>query len=200
MIPGPNQSHLISTPTAHTPHTHRTSAGDVLESRQELTPVAIKAGSRLSQRLFGGKSLKMDYNTVPTTVFTPLEYGCVGMSEELAAETYGPDAIEVYHSFFKPLEWTTNHEEHADGQPHREDNACFYKIIVHVADNERVLGMHYLGPNAGEIIQGFAVAIKLRATKSDLDDTIGIHPTMAEEYTTMHITKRSGQSALKSGC
>lgn len=155
--------------------------GDVLESRQELTPVAIKAGVRLSRRLFAGATAKMDYDLVPTTVFTPLEYSCVGMSEELATETYGADNIEVYHSYFKPLEWCTNHEEH-EGQPHREDNACFYKIITNKKDNERVVGLHYLGPNAGEVMQGFAVAVKLGATKADLDDTVGIHPTMVRIF------------------
>lgn len=178
---------------------HIYAIGDVLESRQELTPVAIKAGVRLARRMFHGSTLRMDYNLVPTTVFTPLEYGCVGMSEELATETYGADAIDVYHSYFKPLEWCGNHEEHF-GQPHREDNACFYKMIVNRNDEERVLGIHYLGPNAGEVIQGFAVAVKMGCKKADLDDTVGIHPTMAEEFTTMDITKRSGESPLKTGC
>ena len=76
---------------------------------QPLRP-CVTAGLRLSARLYGGGTDKMDYNLVPTTVFTPLEYGCIGMAEELAVETYGADNIEVYQSFFKPLEWTVNHE------------------------------------------------------------------------------------------
>ena len=178
---------------------HIYAIGDVLDARQELTPVAIQAGRMLAQRLYNGSMKQMDYNQVPTTVFTPLEYGCVGLAEEHAVETFGADNIEVYHSYFKPLEWQVNHEEH-DGVAHREDNSCFVKVITHVPDNERVVGFHYIGPNAGEVTQGFAVAIKLGATKDDIDMTIGIHPTNAENVTTLDITKRSGKSPFKTGC
>lgn len=82
---------------------HIFAIGDVLESRQELTPVAIKAGVRLARRLYGGGTLKMDYDEVPTTVFTPLEYGCVGLSEEAAIAKYGADAVEVYILYNTPL-------------------------------------------------------------------------------------------------
>ncbi|KAG2431917.1 hypothetical protein HYH02_013136 [Chlamydomonas schloesseri] len=173
--------------------------GDVLESRQELTPVAIKAGIRLARRLYAGATLQMDYDAVPTTVFTPLEYGCVGYSEEAATDKYGADNIEVYVSYLKPLEWTMNHEEH-NGEPVRADNSVYVKLITNKQDNERVVGAHYLGPNAGEIIQGVAIAVKANATKADFDDCIGIHPTVAEEFTILEITKRSGKSALKKGC
>lgn len=182
---------------------HIYAIGDVLESRQELTPVAIKAGVRLARRLYAGASLKMDYQAVPTTVFTPLEYGCVGYSEEDAAAKYGADNIEVYVSYLKPLEWTVNHEERPashGGGPVREDNSVFCKLITHLTDKERVVGVHYLGPNAGEIIQGLAIAVKAGATKADFDDTIGIHPTIAEEFTILEVTKRSGKSAQKKGC
>eukprot|EP00850_Spirogloea_muscicola_P020120 SM000207S06195 [mRNA] locus=s207:180141:183542:- [translate_table: standard] len=173
--------------------------GDVVEQRQELTPVAIKAGVLLAKRLFGGSKIAMDYNTVPTTVFTPLEYGCVGLSEEVAADTYGAENIEVYHSYFKPLEWQVNHEA-KDGVMHREDNVCYSKLITNLLDNERVLGLHVVSPNAGEVTQGFAVALKCKATKADFDATVGIHPTIAEEFTVMNTSKRSGKSALKTGC
>lgn len=173
--------------------------GDVLESRQELTPVAIKAGELLSARLFGGATKQMDYNQVPTTVFTPLEYGCVGLSEEEAIAKYGEENLEVYISYYKPLEWCTNHEEH-NGVQVREDSACYAKLITHLPDNERVIGLHVLGPNAGEVTQGFAVAIKCGATKEDFDTTVGIHPTTAEEFTTLKVTKRSGVDARKKGC
>ncbi|KXZ50183.1 NTR1 protein [Gonium pectorale] len=173
--------------------------GDVLENRQELTPVAIKAGVRLARRLYAGATQQMDYDTVPTTVFTPLEYGCVGYSEEAAAEKYGADNIEVYVSYLKPLEWTMNHEEH-NGTAVRPDNAVFCKLITDKTDDERVVGVHYLGPNAGEITQGMAVALKAGATKAHFDDCIGIHPTIAEEFTILDVTKRSGKSALKKGC
>eukprot|EP00245_Coleochaete_scutata_P002496 TRINITY_DN1330_c0_g3_i1.p1 TRINITY_DN1330_c0_g3~~TRINITY_DN1330_c0_g3_i1.p1 ORF type:complete len:287 (+),score=77.70 TRINITY_DN1330_c0_g3_i1:77-862(+) len=178
---------------------HIYAIGDVLEGRQELTPVAIKAGVLLAKRLFGGGTVAMDYNLVPTTVFTPLEYGCVGMAEELAAETYGADNIEVYHSFVKPLEWAPNHEA-KDGVQHREDNACYMKLVTNRLDNERVVGLHVLSPNAGEITQGYALGMKLGARKEDFDGLVGIHPTLAEEFTTLRVTKRSGESALKTGC
>jgi len=99
--------------------------------------------------------------------------------------------IEVYHSYFKPLEWTV---------PHRGDNACYAKLVVNKLDGERIIGLHICGPNAGEITQGFAAAMKMGATKEVFDDTVGIHPTVAEELTILKITKSSGESAEKSGC
>jgi len=178
---------------------HIYALGDVLESRQELTPVAIQAGQLLARRLYGGGTLQMDYDGVATAVFTPLEYGCVGLSEEEAVARYGEDNVEVYISYLKPLEWMLNKSEHA-GTMHREDNVCFAKMITNLADSERVLGVHYLGPNAGEITQGYAVALKCGATKAQFDACVGIHPTVAEEFTTLSITKRSGLDAAKKGC
>ena len=163
----------------------------------ELTPVAIQAGKLLANRLYGGGKEQMDYLGVPTTVYTPLEYGCVGYTEEEAEKVFGagglkPDVgIEVFHTYFKPLEWTV---------PHRGDNACYCKLICDKADNMRVVGLHICGPNAGEMTQGFAVALKCGATKDDFDRTVGIHPTNAEWLTTMHITKASGESAETTGC
>lgn len=84
---------------------HIFACGDVLDGRLELTPVAIEAGRRIARRLFNGSTKLMNYDTIPTTVFTPLEYGCCGLSEEDANKRFGPDNIEVYHSIFSPLEW-----------------------------------------------------------------------------------------------
>ncbi|XP_077328242.1 thioredoxin reductase 1, cytoplasmic [Lithobates pipiens] len=165
--------------------------GDILENKIELTPVAIQAGRLLAQRLYGGSTVKCDYVTVPTTVFTPLEYGACGLSEENAIAKYGEDNIEVYHSYFWPLEWTV---------PERDSNKCYAKIICHIKDNERVVGFHVLSPNAGEITQGFAVAIKCGLTKEQLDSTIGIHPVCAEIFTTLTVTKRSGEDIVQGGC
>ncbi|KAH0516429.1 Thioredoxin reductase 1, cytoplasmic [Microtus ochrogaster] len=145
--------------------------GDILEGKLELTPVAIQAGRLLAQRLYGGSTVKCDYENVPTTVFTPLEYGCCGLPEEKAIEKFGEENIEVYHSFFWPLEWTV---------PSRDNNKCYAKIICNLKDNERVVGFHVLGPNAGEVTQGFAAALKCGMTKQQLDSTIGIHPVCAE--------------------
>ncbi|CAM2097849.1 unnamed protein product [Caretta caretta] len=165
--------------------------GDVLEGKLELTPVAIQAGRLLARRLYAGTTLKCDYVNVPTTVFTPLEYGACGFSEETALEKFGEENIEVYHSYFWPLEWTV---------PSRDNNKCYAKIICNIQDNERVIGFHVLGPNAGEVTQGFSAAIKCGLTKAQLDNTIGIHPVCAEIFTTLSETKRSGGNVLQSGC
>ena len=133
----------------------------------------------------------MDYGLVPTTVYTPIEYGSCGLAEEDAIAKLGEKNVEVYHSYFKPLEWTV---------PHRGDNACYAKLIVDKADDERVIGLHICGPAAGEMTQGFAVALKCGAKKADFDRTVGIHPTNVEQFTTLHVTKSSGESAETTGC
>jgi thioredoxin reductase (NADPH) len=189
----------IDAPSEQTNVPHIYAIGDVLESRQELTPVAIKAGVLLAKRLYNGGTISMEYDTVPTTVFTPLEYGTIGISEEDAVKKYGADNVEVYIQYFKPLEWSTNHEEH-EGKPHREDSACMSKLVCNLADDERVVGFHYLGPNAAEVTQGFAVGMKMGATKADFDRTVGIHPSTSETFTTLDVTKRSGKDPKAKGC
>ncbi|XP_034089144.1 thioredoxin reductase 3 isoform X1 [Gymnodraco acuticeps] len=170
---------------------HIYAVGDILEGKWELTPVAIQAGRLLARRLYGGGKLKCDYINVPTTVFTPLEYGCCGLSEDRAIELYGQENLEVFHSLFWPLEFTV---------PNRDNNKCYAKIICNKLDNDRVIGFHYLGPNAGEVTQGFGTAMKCGATKEQLDNTIGIHPTCAEIFTTLEVTKSSGGEITASGC
>ncbi|XP_078103815.1 thioredoxin reductase 3 isoform X1 [Sander vitreus] len=170
---------------------HIYAIGDILEGKWELTPVAIQAGKLLARRLYGGSTLKCDYVNVPTTVFTPLEYGSCGLSEDRATALYGQDNLEVFHSLFWPLEFTV---------PGRDNNKCYAKIICNKLDNDRVIGFHYLGPNAGEVTQGFGVAMKCGATKEQLDATIGIHPTCAEIFTTLDVTKSSGGDITQSGC
>uniref|UniRef100_A0A8C3W4Z3 Thioredoxin reductase 3 n=1 Tax=Catagonus wagneri TaxID=51154 RepID=A0A8C3W4Z3_9CETA len=165
--------------------------GDVLEGKPELTPIAVQAGKLLARRLFGGRLEKCDYVNVPTVVFTPLEYGCCGYSEERAVEVYQKENLEVYHTLFWPLEWTV---------ACRDNNTCYAKIICNKLDDDRVIGFHVLGPNAGEIIQGFAAAMKCGLTKQLLDDTIGIHPTCAEVFTTLQVTKASGLDITQKGC
>ncbi|XP_040850856.1 thioredoxin reductase 3 isoform X3 [Ochotona curzoniae] len=165
--------------------------GDVLEGKPELTPVAIQAGKLLARRLHGTSSEKCDYSSIPTTVFTPLEYGCCGLSEERAVELYMTENLEVYHTLFWPLEWTV---------ASRDSNTCYAKIICNKLDDNRVIGFHVLGPNAGEITQGFAAAMKCGLTKQLLDDTIGIHPTCAEVFTALEITKSSGLDITQKGC
>ncbi|KAM4597629.1 thioredoxin reductase 1, cytoplasmic-like isoform 1-T3 [Polymixia lowei] len=170
---------------------HIYAIGDILEGKWELTPVAIQAGKLLARRLYGGSTVKCDYINVPTTVFTPMEYGSCGLSEERAIELYGQDNIEVFHSLFWPLEFTV---------PNRDNNRCYSKIICNKLDNDRVIGFHYLGPNAGEVTQGYGAAMKCGVTKEQLDNTIGIHPTCAEVFTTLDVTKSSGGDISTAGC
>ncbi|KAF3689428.1 Thioredoxin reductase 3 [Channa argus] len=170
---------------------HIYAIGDILEGKWELTPVAIQAGKLLAQRLYGGSTTKCDYINVPTTVFTPLEYGSCGLSEEKAIELYGEDNLEIFHSLFWPLEFTV---------PGRDNNKCYAKIICNKLDSDRVIGFHYLGPNAGEVTQGYGAAMKCGVTKEQLDNTIGIHPTCAEVFTTLEVTKSSGGDITGAGC
>ncbi|KAJ8302224.1 hypothetical protein KUTeg_021211 [Tegillarca granosa] len=165
--------------------------GDIIEDKPELTPVAIQAGRLLARRLCTDSTALCDYINVATTVFTPLEYGCIGYSEEDAIKKYGEENLEVYHTNFQPLEWTV---------PKLDENICYAKLICLIPEKEKVIGFHVLGPNAGEITQGYAVAMKVGCTKQDFDDTIGIHPTCSEIFTTLDVTKRSGKDAAQAGC
>ncbi|KAJ8005814.1 hypothetical protein DPEC_G00121790 [Dallia pectoralis] len=165
--------------------------GDIGEGRPELTPTAIKAGKLLARRLSGQTSELMNYDNVATTVFTPLEYGCVGLSEEEAEIRHGKDFIEVYHAFYKPLEFTV---------AERNASSCYIKVVCERGGDQRILGLHFTGPNAGEVIQGFAMGFRCGATLSHLKETVGIHPTCAEEITKVNITKRSGLDATVTGC
>lgn len=135
----------------------------------ELTPVAIQAGILLARRLFGGSNEPMDYRNVCTTVFTPIEYACVGYSEDEAVSKLGEDNVEVYHREFQPLEWSLSHERGASN--------AFTKAIVDKVNSNKVIGLHFVGPNAGEVMQGYGVAIRKGITYKDLTDTVGIHPT-----------------------
>lgn len=189
--------------------------GDVVNGIPELTPVAIQQGKFLARRLYGPnpERFHMQWNFVPTTVFTPLEYGCIGMTEEDAVAQFGAQHVEVFVSYFTPLEWTV---------PHRPDNKCFAKLVVNLADGGRVVGFHVLGDHAGEITQvralfsffcvsvardsllvwnqGYALGMKLGAKIDDFHHLVGIHPTSAEEFTTLSVTKRSGKDPKKTGC
>ena len=166
--------------------------GDVLHGKLELTPVAIKAGMLLSNRLFKGTTEKMDYINVPTTVFTPLEYGCCGYTEAEAKEKFGEDNISTYHTSFQPLEWQYNKER-------PEGTNCYVKVLVNKT-NDKVVGFHILTPNAGEITQGLAVALKCGMTKAQLDSCVGIHPTIAEDLIGLTKTKEIDGDVEKGGC
>ncbi|RZF34332.1 hypothetical protein LSTR_LSTR008871 [Laodelphax striatellus] len=170
---------------------HIFAVGDVLLNKPELTPVAIHAGKLLARRMYGGSKQNMDYDNVATTIFTPLEYGCVGLSEEKAIQRFGEDKIEVYHAFYKPTEWFI---------PQRDPKHCYVKVIAQRESPQKVLGLHFVGWNAGEVIQGFAAAVKCGMTMEHLQNTVGIHPTLAEELTRIWITKRSGLDPKPQSC
>ncbi|XP_006890512.1 PREDICTED: thioredoxin reductase 2, mitochondrial [Elephantulus edwardii] len=170
---------------------HIYAIGDVAEGRPELTPPAIMAGRLLAQRLFGQSSALMDYDNVPTTVFTPLEYGCVGLSEEEAVARHGQEHIEVYHAYYKPLEFTV---------AERDASQCYIKMVCLRKPPQVLLGLHFLGPNAGEVTQGFALGIKCGASYAQVMQTVGIHPTCAEEVAKLRISKRSGLDPTVTGC
>lgn len=165
--------------------------GDILHDRPELTPVAIRAGKLLARRLFTNSDVRMDYEKIPTTVFTPLEYGCVGVTEEQVIHRHGDDNVEIYHAFYKPLEFTL---------PGKRADECYIKAICTSQKPQKVLGLHFVGPNAGEVLQGFSVAMSCGLTKKHLDNAVGIHPTCAEEVVKLHITKRSGLDPTVTGC
>lgn len=155
---------------------HIYAVGDLLR-RADLTPVAIKAGRILADRLFAGKTdVVMDYSSIPTAVFSQPPIGTVGMTEHQARETYGEDGVTVYNASYNPMAYA--------GSPAERKVRTVMKMIVH-RDSDRVLGLHMLGDDAAEIIQGFAVAVRMGATKADFDNTIAIHPTQAEEFVLM---------------
>ncbi|XP_063907545.1 thioredoxin reductase 1, mitochondrial isoform X2 [Zophobas morio] len=170
---------------------HIYAVGDVLYKKPELTPVAIHAGRLLARRLFGNSTVQMDYENVATTVFSPLEYGCVGISEEVALQRYGEDNVEIYHAYYKPTEFFI---------PQRSIAHCYIKVIAKRGGDQKVLGMHFIGPQAGEVIQGFAAAMKCNLTMNALMSTVGIHPTIAEEFTRINVTKRSGKDPNPASC
>ncbi|MEO8999564.1 MAG: glutathione-disulfide reductase [Rhodanobacter sp.] len=147
--------------------------GDVTV-RKALTPVAVAAGRRLADRLFGGQpDAQLDYENIPSVVFSKPPLGMVGLTEEAARERYG-DAVTVHRSRFTPMQWALAGMR---GQ-------SLMKLVC-VGSDERVLGIHALGPGVEEMLQGFAVALKLGLRKCDLDATVAIHPSSAEELVLM---------------
>ena len=147
--------------------------GDVT-GRAALTPVAIAAGRRLADRLYGGMDGRhLEYRTIPTVIFTHPPIGTVGMTEAEARAQYG-EAVKTYRSRFNPMQYALS-----------EHKVPTTMQLVTAGDDERVVGCHMIGDGVDEILQGFAVAIRMGARKRDLDDTVAIHPTSAEELVTM---------------
>eukprot|EP00466_Bigelowiella_natans_P020041 jgi/Bigna1/52445/estExt_Genewise1Plus.C_80086 len=178
--------------------------GDAIAGKPELTPVAIRQGETLARRLFKGSNELVDYDQVATTVFTPTEYGSVGLSEELFVLKDLTFFWQVYLSEFSSLEHAAVHrEKHISARENAYDlemppNALS-KLVCRKSDDNRVLGFHFVGPNAGELTQGFALALALGAKKRDFDKLVGIHPTDAESFTSLSVTKSSGESWVAAG-
>ncbi|KGQ50761.1 glutathione reductase [Gallibacterium anatis 10672-6] len=141
----------------------------------ELTPVAVAAGRRLSERLFNNKPTEhLDYNLIPTVVFSHPPIGTVGLTEPQAIELYGAENVKVYKSTFTSMYTAVTQ--------HRQP--CRMKLVC-IGSEEKIVGLHGIGFGVDEMIQGFAVAIKMGATKKDFDNTVAIHPTGSEEFVTM---------------
>jgi glutathione reductase (NADPH) len=152
---------------------HISAIGDVT-GRAALTPVAIAAGRRLADRLYGGmEDRHLDYRLIPTVIFSHPPVGTIGMTEEEARQEFGDDMC-VYESRFTPMYYALSEEK----------QRTMMKLITAGRD-ERIVGCHIIGDGADEMLQGFAVAIRMGATKKHFDDTVAIHPTSAEELVTM---------------
>jgi glutathione reductase (NADPH) len=147
--------------------------GDVID-RIALTPVALREGMTVADALFGNGALKTSYVNVPTAVFSHPNIGTVGLSERDAI--VAGHTVRIFKSTFTPLKYTLS----------GNTEKTFMKLVVD-AVSDAVIGVHMCGPDAGEVIQGFAVALNCGATKSDFDRTLGIHPTLAEEFVTMRV-------------
>ncbi|MCL1147348.1 glutathione-disulfide reductase [Shewanella marinintestina] len=149
--------------------------GDIMAGGVELTPVAVKAGRLLSERLFNGMTdAKMDYNLIPTVVFSHPAIGTMGLTQPEAIAQYGEENVTVYTSGFTSMYTAVT--------AHRQ--ACKMKLVC-AGDDQKVVGIHGIGYGMDEILQGFGVAMKMGATKADFDAVVAIHPTGAEEFVTM---------------
>jgi glutathione reductase (NADPH) len=150
---------------------HIYAVGDVTD-RVNLTPVAIREGHGFADTVFGGRPTPVDHKNVPTAVFSEPEVGVVGLTEAEACRTL--NQVDVYKATFRPLKATLS----------GRDTRTFMKLVVDGA-NDRVVGCHIVGPDAGEMIQLVGIAVKMKATKADFDATMAVHPTAAEELVTM---------------
>ena len=147
--------------------------GDIT-GREQLTPVAIAAGRRLADRLFNNQpERKLDYKNIPSVIFSHPPIGTVGLTETEARKLHG-DAVKIYQTRFTSMQYAfTEHRVHTAMK------------LVTIGAKEKIVGCHILGPGADEMLQGFAVAIRMGACKQDFDDTVAIHPTSSEELVTM---------------
>jgi len=151
------------------PHIH--AIGDVT-NRVNLTPVAIREGHAFADTVFGGKPTAVDHANVPTAVFSEPEVGAIGLTEAQACERLMK--VDVYKTSFRPLKMTLA----------GRDTRAFFKLVVD-GESDRLVGCHIVGPDASEMIQLVGIALKMKATKADIDAVIAVHPTAAEELVTL---------------
>ncbi len=152
--------------------------GDVV-GQFEMTPVAIAAGRRLADRLYGGKTGRhLAYENIPSVIFSHPPIGTVGLSEQQAVKRHGVENVKVYETRFTPMYYAFTQRQ----------STCTMKLIV-TGQEERIVGCHIIGLGADEMLQGFAVAVRMGATKQDFDDTVAIHPTGAEEMVLMRTAR-----------
>ncbi|KAF2745766.1 glutathione reductase-like protein [Sporormia fimetaria CBS 119925] len=171
------QKHIVVDEYQNTSWPNVYAIGDVCDRGFELTPVAIAAGRRLSDRLFGGKEGRhLEYENIPAVVFAHPEIGACGLTEPDARKKYGDENIKIYKSQFTAMYYAMMEPENK--------GPTAYKIIC-AGKEERVVGLHIIGANSAEILQGFGVAMKMGATKADFDNCVAIHPVSAEELVTM---------------
>lgn len=151
--------------------------GDVCDKGFELTPVAIAAGRKLSDRLFGGKEgAKLEYDNIPSVIFAHPECGSIGLPEPEARKKYGDENIKVYNTSFTAMYYSMMEAD--------EKGPTAFKVIC-TGKEEKIVGLHIMGMGCAEMLQGFGVAIKMGATKKDFDSCVAIHPTSAEELVTL---------------
>uniref|UniRef100_A0A8C4EEH1 Glutathione reductase n=1 Tax=Dicentrarchus labrax TaxID=13489 RepID=A0A8C4EEH1_DICLA len=168
------RGHIIVDEFQNTSRAGIYAVGDVC-GKALLTPVAIAAGRKLAHRLFEGKKdSKLDYSTIPTVVFSHPPIGTVGLTEEEAIKSRGKENVKIYKTSFTPMYHAITSRK----------SQCIMKLVC-VGKEEKVVGLHMQGLGCDEMLQGFAVAIKMGATKADFDKTIAIHPTSSEEFVTM---------------
>lgn len=172
-----DKNHIVTDDFQNTSVPNIYAIGDVCDRGFELTPVAIAAGRRLSDRLFNGQTnSKLDYTNIPSVVFAHPEIGSVGLTEPQARKQFGDKAIKIYKAEFTGMYYAMMEPEHK--------GPTSYKIVC-AGEEEKVVGLHILGQGSSEILQGFGVAIKMGATKKDFDNCVAIHPVSAEELVTM---------------
>lgn len=165
--------------------------GDCVRDKSELASTAIKAGRTVARNLFTAKKERISYDFIGRTLLTPAEFSTVGLSEEAANATYGSNQIECFIGTYEPVELLVNH---------RSTRHCFLKAIAMREGDQKIIGLHLIGPNAGEVIQGYAVALKCGLTMTTLKDAVGIHPTVAQEFIRLTTTKRSETSPQRPSC